>query len=231
MQNTTYMDECMHSFNVNMHNANAIVENLIPNISNKGQIPLISKGYRRPIPKIEHMTPSLIQKENPKGRIDRHWCQYSIFIFVIWLPHASSFLGVHLRFRFWPLCSPLSVVIYSFCSLSIRSRFWINSWSTIFSSSSVFGSHDHSFDFSMVDEEPTLAMGTFSFGIVAFLRCASFGVSFSCFGTSTFVLDESSTSAGLPKSSIFSFPSLIRSRTLRWSAVQFSVEWPGFPAW
>ena len=56
MQNTTHMDKCMHSFNVNMHDANAIVKNLIPNISNKGQIPLIPKGYRRPILKIEHMT-------------------------------------------------------------------------------------------------------------------------------------------------------------------------------
>ena len=43
MQNTTHMDKCMHSFNVNMHDANAIVKNLIPNISNKGQIPLIPK--------------------------------------------------------------------------------------------------------------------------------------------------------------------------------------------
>ena len=30
------MDECMYSFNVNMHNANAIVKNLMPNTSNKG---------------------------------------------------------------------------------------------------------------------------------------------------------------------------------------------------
>ena len=43
MQNTTHVDECMHSFNVNMHDANGIVKNLIPNISNKGQFPLIPK--------------------------------------------------------------------------------------------------------------------------------------------------------------------------------------------
>ena len=43
MKNMTHMDKCMHSFNVNMHDANAIVKNLIPNICNKGQIPLISK--------------------------------------------------------------------------------------------------------------------------------------------------------------------------------------------
>ena len=68
MQNTTYMDECMHSFNVNMRNANAIVKNLIPNISNKGQIPLIPKGYRRPIPKIEHMTWTYDPKPDPKEK-------------------------------------------------------------------------------------------------------------------------------------------------------------------
>ena len=43
MQNTTHMDKYMHFFNVNMHDANAIVKNLIPNISNKGQLPLIQK--------------------------------------------------------------------------------------------------------------------------------------------------------------------------------------------
>ena len=56
----------MHSFNVNMHDANAIVKNLMPNISNKGQIPLISKGYKRPILKIEHMTYTYDPKPNLK---------------------------------------------------------------------------------------------------------------------------------------------------------------------
>ena len=56
----------MYSFNVNMHNANAIVKILIPNISNKGQIPLIPKGYRRPILKIEHMTWTYDPKPDPK---------------------------------------------------------------------------------------------------------------------------------------------------------------------
>ena len=56
----------MHSFNVNMHSANAIVKNLIPNISNQGQIPLIPKGYRRPILKIEHMTWTYDPKPDPK---------------------------------------------------------------------------------------------------------------------------------------------------------------------
>ena len=39
---------------------------LIPNISNKGQIPLISKGYKRPILKIEHMTWTYDTKPDPK---------------------------------------------------------------------------------------------------------------------------------------------------------------------
>ena len=56
----------MHSFNVNMHNANANSENLIPNISNKGQTPLIPKGYRRSILKIEHMTWTYDPKPDPK---------------------------------------------------------------------------------------------------------------------------------------------------------------------
>ena len=63
------MDECMHSFNVNMHNANTIVKNLIPNISNKGQIPSIPKGYKRPILKIEHMTWTYDSKPDPKETV------------------------------------------------------------------------------------------------------------------------------------------------------------------
>ena len=70
MQNTTHMDKCMHSFNVNMHDANAIVKNLMPNISNKGQISLISKCYRRPILKIEHMTWTYDPKPNPKEALE-----------------------------------------------------------------------------------------------------------------------------------------------------------------
>ena len=70
MQNTKPVDEYMHSYNVNMRDANAIVKDLIPNISNKDQFPLIPKGYRRPILKIEHMTPSLIQKKNLKDRLN-----------------------------------------------------------------------------------------------------------------------------------------------------------------
>ena len=56
----------MHSFNVNMHDANAIVKNLMPNISNKGQIPLIPKDYRRLILKIKNMTWIYDPKPDPK---------------------------------------------------------------------------------------------------------------------------------------------------------------------
>ena len=51
---------------VNMHDA--IVKNLIPNISNKGQIPLIPKGYRRPNLKIKHMTWTYDPKPDPKRK-------------------------------------------------------------------------------------------------------------------------------------------------------------------
>ena len=173
---------------------------------------------------------SLIQKKPYRSSCLILMSVLPFSISVVWPPHASPFLGVHLRFRFWPLCSPLSVVIYSFCSLSIRSRFRTKSWSTLFSSSP-FDSHDRSFDPSVVDEEPALAMGTFSFGILAFPKFTSSGVSFSCLVISTFVLNESSTSTSLSKSSNFNFPSLIRSRTLYLSAVQYSVGWPRFPPW
>ena len=59
------MSACIFSI-VNMPNANAIVKNLIPNISNKGQNPLISKGYRRLILKIEYMTWTYDPKPDPK---------------------------------------------------------------------------------------------------------------------------------------------------------------------
>ena len=68
-----WMSACILSI-INMDDANAIVKNLIPNISNKGQIPLISKDYRRPILKTEHMTWIYDLKPDPKrklkGRLD-----------------------------------------------------------------------------------------------------------------------------------------------------------------
>ena len=62
----------MHSFNVNMHDANAIVKkkNLIPNISNKGQFPLIQKGYRRPNLEIKHMTWTYDPKSDPNETLN-----------------------------------------------------------------------------------------------------------------------------------------------------------------
>ena len=68
-----WMSACIPSI-VNMHDA--IVKNLILDISNKGQIPLIPKDYKRLILKIEHMNwtydPKPDPKKNLKGWIDRH---------------------------------------------------------------------------------------------------------------------------------------------------------------
>ena len=118
----TYMDECMHSFNRKY----AIVKNLIPNISNKGQIPLIPKGYRRLILKIEHMTWTYDPKPDPKetlkvGLTDTD-ANILFFIFAVWLSHASSLSKVRLRFNVRELCSSLSVVTHSFCSTNICSK-------------------------------------------------------------------------------------------------------------
>ena len=123
---------------------------------------------------------------------------FPFFTSAVWPPHASPLFGVHLCFRVWSLCSPLSVVIYSFCSLSIRSKFQTKSWST-FCSSSPFGSRDRSVDPSVVNEKPTsllrtLAMDTFPFSIIAFSRLASLGVLCFCLAKiSTFALDGSLT--------------------------------------
>ena len=88
-----WMSACILSI-VNMHDANAIVKNLIPNISNKGQIPLIPKGYKRPILKIEHMTWTYDPKPDPKetlqvGLTDSD-ASISIFHFLLFgylMPH------------------------------------------------------------------------------------------------------------------------------------------------
>ena len=68
------MDECIHSFNVSMHDANAIVKNLIPNISNKGQLPLILKRLQETHSLNKHMTwtndPTPDPKRKLKGRLD-----------------------------------------------------------------------------------------------------------------------------------------------------------------
>ena len=146
------------------------------------------------------MTSNLIQKKTLKVVLTDIDAKFSFFMFVVWPPHASLLSKVRLHFKVCELCSSLSVVTHSFCLTNIRSRFQTKSWSTFFSSSSVFGSHDRSFDLLVVDEEPALAVGTFSFGIVVFSKFASFGVSSSCFGVSPFVLAESSTSTDPSKS-------------------------------
>ena len=65
------MNACILSI-VNMHGANATVKNLIPNISNKVQLPLIQKDYKRPIFKIEHMTWTYDPKSDPKRKPTSH---------------------------------------------------------------------------------------------------------------------------------------------------------------
>ena len=120
-----WMSACILSI-VNMHNANAIMKNLIPNTYNKGQIPLLPKGYKRPILKIEHMTWTYDPKPHPKetlqvGLTDTD-ASISIFIFDVWPPHASSFPKVRPRFKVRELCSSLNVVIHSLCLKNIRSK-------------------------------------------------------------------------------------------------------------
>ena len=124
MQNTTRM----HSFNVNMHDANAIVKNSIPNISNKGQVPLVQKGYRRPILWINiwlgQTIPSLIQKENLTSQLDWYHMPVSpTFISAAWSSHASLLSKARLRFKIRESCSSMSVMIYLFWSSSIGSKF------------------------------------------------------------------------------------------------------------
>ena len=158
---------------------------------------------------------------------------FSFFTSAVWLSHASPLLGVHPRLRVWPLCFSLSEVIYSFYSLSIRSRFWTKSWS-IFFSSSPFGLYDRSFDPSVVNEELASffrTLGTFSFSIVAFLGMAFLGASFSCLVILAFALDGYSTSAGPSDFSNFSLHSYIKFWTLFLKIVQSSIEWPETLEW
>ena len=222
------MNECMHSLRYKYAWWRMQCETLNTRYFQQRSTSINSKkGYKRPILWINiwlgQMIPSLIQKKPYRSSWLIVMPVFLFFTSIVWSSHASSLLEVHTRFRVWPLCSSLSEVIHPFCLLSIRSRFWTKSWS-IFFSSSLFGLHDRSFDPSVVDEEPaslfrTLAMGTFSFGIAAFPKFASFEISFSCLIISTFVLDRPLTSTGLSKPWKFSFPSLIRSWTFCLSEV------------
>ena len=101
-----WMSACILSI-VNMHNANAIVKNLIPNISNKGQIPLIQKGYRRPIPKIEHMTWTYDPKPDPKRKPYKsaRMMPHASFIFTAQPSHASLPFQIRLHFKVCESCS------------------------------------------------------------------------------------------------------------------------------
>ena len=65
-----------------MHDANAIVKHLIPNIFNKGQIPLIPKGYKRPILKIKHMTWTYDPKPDPKETLKVILTDIGVNIFI-----------------------------------------------------------------------------------------------------------------------------------------------------
>ena len=170
------MNEWMHAWCKVLCKCNS--ETLNTQYFQQRSISIDSKGYRTPILEIKYATWTYDPKSDPKRKPYKsaRLIPHATFVFAAQPSHASPFPEVHLRFRLWPLCSPLSVVIYSFCSLSICSRFRINSWSTIFSFFP-FGSHDCSFDPSVVDEEPTLAVGTFSLGIVVFSKLGSFGVS------------------------------------------------------
>ena len=153
----------------------------------------------------------------------------------VWPPHALSLPKVRLRFKVCELCSPLSVVIYLFCSSSIGSKFQTKSWSALFSSSSI-GSHRCSFDPLMVCEWPAsllpvLAIGTLSIGIFAFSVLASFGAFLFYLIIFTIALDRFSNPAGPFGSSNFNLPPLIRSWTSRLNALQSSTEWPGTLEW
>ena len=224
-----------------MHDDGCNVKHLIPNISNRGQLPLIQKSYGRPILWINiwsgQTIPSLIQKENPTSQLDwDHMPVSPTFISAVWPSHASLLSKIRLRFKVRESCSSMSVVIHSFCLTNIHSKPWANSWSAFFFSYSLSSLQGRSFEPSVVVEEPsslfrTSTTGTFSFDIVAFPRLASLGTPCSCLAIFAFALDRSSTWACPSKSSNFSFPSLIRSQTLYLSAVQFSVGWPGFPPW
>ena len=66
------MDECMHSFNVNMHDANVIVKNLIPNTSNKSQLSLIQERLQETHSLNEHMTWTNDPKPDPKRKPTVH---------------------------------------------------------------------------------------------------------------------------------------------------------------
>ena len=142
------MDECMHFFNVNMHNTNVIVKHLMPNISNKCQIPLIPKGYRRPILKIKHMTWTYDPKLDPKETLKVILTDIDVNISIFHI-YCLATLCITIS-RSPSSLQALTIVLSSergdiLILLIIRSKFRTKSWSIIFSSSP-FGSRDRSFN-------------------------------------------------------------------------------------
>ena len=178
---------------------------------------------------------SLIKKKSYKSsRLIPHASISTFRICCLTIPWVTAYWSP-LCLKVWPLCFSLSVVMYSFCSLSIRFKFWTKSWSVFFSSSS-FDSHSRSLDPLVVDEQTVLLllileMGTLSLGIVAFSKFASLGASCSYLTTFPFALDGSSIPVSPSDSSNSNFLSLIRLWTVRLSAMQFSVEWLKFSVW
>ena len=130
---------------------------------------------------------------------------FPFFTTAIWPSHASLPLKIRLRFEVCELCSS-----HSFRLTNIRSKPWAEPWNIFFFCLS-FGSHNRSFDPSVVNEQPAslfpvLVMAAFSFGIAAFLETASLGASFSCLVILAFVLNEYLTPTGPFDSSNLAFP-------------------------
>ena len=126
------MNECMHFLRCECIWCKHESEKLNTKDFQQGQLPLIQKVIGDLFSKWTYDLDKWSQAWSKKKAYKSSWLiLMSVLPFsisVVGPPHASPFLGVHLRFRFWPLCFPLSVVIYSFCSLSIRSRFRTKSW-------------------------------------------------------------------------------------------------------
>ena len=124
------MDECMHYFNINIHDTNAIVKNLIPNISNKSQIPLIPNGYRRSILKIKHMTWTYDPKPDPKEKSYESTRQIPHFTSAARPSHASLSPKIRLRLKVCESCSSMGIVTHSFSRFDILA-FALDGYSTL----------------------------------------------------------------------------------------------------
>ena len=122
------MNKCMHSLRCKCTWCKCNGEKLNTKDFQQGQLSLIQKVIGDLFFEMKHMTWTNDPKPNPKEILqvlltDINALVLPFFAPIIWPSHESPPFGVHLRFKVWPLCSPLSVVIYLFCSLSIRSKF------------------------------------------------------------------------------------------------------------